>query len=141
MRVLFLCTGNSARSQMAEGLLREAAARAGRAAEVASAGTIPKGLHPLTVTAMAEIGIDISGAESKHLDRFLAKPWDHVITVCDQAQESCPVFPGARHMMHWSFRDPAAATGTDEQRLAAFRAVRDEIRDAVARFLQATPGT
>ena len=138
MRILFLCTGNSARSQMAEALLRESAHSAGRDIVVASAGITPHGLNPLTIVAMAEVGIDVAGAESKHLDRFLAQPWDHVITVCDQAQESCPVFPGARHMLHWSFRDPAAATGTEAERLATFRAVRDEISEAVTRFLRET---
>jgi arsenate reductase len=123
---------------MAEGLLREAARATGRTVEVASAGITPKGLHPLTVVAMAEVGIDVAGAKSEHLDRYVAESWDHVITVCDQARESCPVFPGARHMLHWSFRDPAAATGTEVERLAAFRAVRDEIRDAVDRFLRDT---
>src|SRR5207253_4234177 len=101
-RVLFLCTGNSARSQMAEALLRE---QGSEDWDVRPAGTAPAGLNPLTVEAMAEVGIDISGAESKHLDRFLHEPWDYVITVCDDANESCPLFPGGRERWHWSTPD------------------------------------
>ncbi|MGA7613559.1 MAG: arsenate reductase ArsC [Thermoanaerobaculia bacterium] len=123
-RVLFLCTHNSARSQMAEGLLR---ARAGERFEVASAGTEQTRVHPLAVRAMQEIGIDISGQESKTLDRFVTEPWDLVITVCDAANQSCPVFPGAASRLHWSFEDPSAAQGSDEERLSLFRRVRDEI--------------
>ena len=135
LRILFLCTGNSARSQMAEALLRQAAAEADVAIEVASAGTEPKGVNPLTVEVMSEAGIDVDGAESKHLDRFLGERWDYVVTVCDQAQESCPIFPGAGRTLHWSFPDPAAATGTVEERLATFRAVRDDIHEHIGRFL------
>ncbi len=123
-RVLILCTHNSARSQMAEALLR---AFAGDAFEVASAGTEATRVHPLAVAAMAELGIDLGGHTSKTLDRFLGEPWDVVITVCDAANEACPVFPGARERLHWSFDDPSRATGTDDERLVTFRRVRDQI--------------
>lgn len=135
LRVLFLCTGNSARSQMAEALLRRAAGEAGVPMEVASAGTDPQGVNPLTIEVMRELDIDLSSAESKHLDRFVGERWDHVVTVCDQAQESCPIFPGAVRTLHWSFPDPAAATGSVEERLATFRSVRDAIREHVERSL------
>lgn len=131
-RVLFLCTGNSARSQMAEALFRHLG---GAGWEVWSAGSAPAGLNPLTVVAMREIGIDVAGAESKHLDRFLGDPWDYVITVCDQAREACPLFPGGREQLHWSFPDPAAASGSAAERLAAFRRVRDLIRARTETFL------
>jgi arsenate reductase len=123
-RVLFLCTGNSARSQMAEGLLRHLA---GDRYAVFSAGTHPSVVNPLAIAAMREIGSDISGHRSKSLTEFLDQPFDYVITVCDQAAEACPVFPGPAQRLHWSFPDPAAATGTEAERLAAFRAVRDAI--------------
>jgi arsenate reductase len=128
-RVLFLCTHNSARSQMAEGLLR---ALAGDRFEAFSAGTESRGIHPLAVRAMAERGIDISeaaGHRSKRLDEFVGwqPPMDLVVTVCDDAAEACPFFPGARRQEHWSFPDPSAATGTEEERLAMFRQVRDAI--------------
>jgi arsenate reductase (thioredoxin) len=123
-RVLFLCTHNAARSQMAEGLLR---ALAGDRFEVASAGTEQTRVHPLAVRAMGELGIDIAGHASKTLDRFLGEPWDHVITVCDSANEACPVFPGAARRVHWSFDDPSRAAGSEDERLVAFRRVRDEI--------------
>ncbi len=125
-RVLFLCTHNSARSQMAEGLLR-ALGEGGFAAF--SAGTEVTRVNPLAIAAMDEIGMDIRGQHSKHLREFLAQPFDAVITVCDDANESCPVFPGAASRLHWSLPDPSAAQGTDEERLAAFRAVRDELRE------------
>ena len=128
-RVLFLCTGNSARSQMAEGLLRHLA---GESYEVESAGTAPKGLHPRTIEVMRELDIDVSGHTSKNLDRFLGQHFDHVITVCDRAQEQCPVFPGVTPM-HWSFDDPAAVEGDGQ--LDAFRRVRDEILDRVRLFV------
>jgi len=121
-RVLFLCTGNSARSQMAEGLLRDIA---GDRFEVFSAGTRPAGLNPNAVTAMAEIGIDISRYRSKSVDDFAGQQFDLVITVCDNAKESCPIFPGTASRLHHSFVDPAAAS-TDQQ-LPVFRKVRDEI--------------
>lgn len=124
-RVLFLCTHNSARSQMAEGLLRRLG---GDRFEVASAGTEATRVRPLAIRAMAELGIDISGHESKTLDRYLEQPFDLVVTVCDEANETCPVFPGATRRLHWSVPDPSKATGSDDQRLAAYRSARDEIR-------------
>jgi arsenate reductase len=123
-RVLVLCTHNSARSQMAEGLLR---ALAPDRFEVASAGTQATRVHPLAIRAMDELGIDLGGHTSKTLDRFLAEPWDYVITVCDTANERCPVFPGAAMRLHWGFDDPSAARGSEEERLAEFRRVRDAI--------------
>jgi arsenate reductase len=131
-RVLFLCTHNSARSQMAEGLLRHLA---GDRMEVASAGTEARGVNPLAETVMAEIGIDLRRHASKTLDRFVGARWDDVITVCDAANESCPVFPDATRRLHWSFDDPSAATGTAEQRLAVFRRVRDELRARIEAWL------
>jgi arsenate reductase (thioredoxin) len=132
VRVLFLCTHNSARSQMAEGLLRHLAADR---FEVASAGTEARGVNPLAVRAMAEIGVDLRGHTSKTLDRFLGERWDYVITVCDNANESCPVFPGPLTRMHWSFDDPSAAAGDDARRLVVFRRVRDEIRARIEAWL------
>lgn len=123
-RVLFLCTHNSARSQMAEGLLR---ALGGEQFEVASAGTEQTHVRPEAIAAMRELGIDISGHTSKTLDRFLGESWGELITVCDSANESCPIFPGARHHRHWSIDDPSGVTGSDEVRLAAFRRARDEL--------------
>jgi arsenate reductase (thioredoxin) len=127
-RVLFLCTPNSARSQMAEGLLRDLA---GDQFEVMSAGTEATHVRPLAVRAMEEIGVDISGQESKTLDRYLDQPFDYVITVCDDANEACPFFPGAQNRLHWSFEDPSRAEGSDEERLEVFRRVRDGIKDRV----------
>lgn len=131
-RVLFLCTHNSARSQMAEGFLRElGAARF----DVASAGTEARGLNPLAVQAMAELGIDISLQESKTLDRYLNEPFDLVITVCDEANEACPYFANVKERRHWSFPDPSAVRGDDLTRFAAFRVVRDAIRERIEREL------
>jgi arsenate reductase len=130
--VLFLCTHNAARSQMAEGLLRRLG---GDRFEVTSAGTEARGVNPLATRAMAEIGVDLRGHTSKTLDRFVGERWDHVITVCDGANESCPVFPGAAARLHWSFDDPSGATGTEEERLAVFRRVRDEIRARIEGWL------
>ena len=130
-RVLFLCTGNSCRSQMAEGWLRHIA---GDRAEVFSAGTKPAGLNPMAVMAMREAGVDISGHRSKHLNEVINQDFLFVITVCDSAREACPVFPGALYQLHWSFEDPAAATGTEQERMAVFRRVRDEIREQVQQF-------
>ncbi len=124
-RVLFLCTHNSARSQMAEGLLRFLA---GDRFEVFSAGTVATAVRPLAIRAMQQLGIDISRQESKTLDRYLGEPFDLVITVCDQANEACPVFPGARQRLHWSFDDPSQATGSEAAQLAVYCRVRDEIR-------------
>lgn len=129
-KVLILCTGNSARSQMAEGLLRH---MGGDKFEVSSAGTRPVGLNPNAVNALSEIGIDISGSRSKSVDEFVGQPFDYIITVCDNAKESCPIFPGAGKRVHHSFRDPAAAPA-DEQP-ALFREVRDEIQQWLAEFV------
>jgi len=123
-RALFLCTHNSARSQMAEGLLRHLA---GDRFEVASAGTEATFVRPEAVAAMAELGVDISGQASKTLERYLEEPFDYVVTVCDDANEACPVFPGAEHRLHWSFKDPSRAEGSEEERLEVYRTVRDEI--------------
>jgi arsenate reductase (thioredoxin) len=123
-RVLFLCTHNSARSQMAEGLLRRLA---GDRFEVMSAGTEATCVRPLAVRAMEEIGIDISGQESKTLDVYLDQRFDYVITVCDEANEACPFFPRAKNRLHWSLGDPSRATGGEEERLGVFREVRDEL--------------
>jgi arsenate reductase (thioredoxin) len=127
-RVLFLCTHNSARSQMAEGLLRHLA---GSRFEVHSAGTEATHVRPLAIRAMEEIGVDISGQESKTLERYLGESFDYVITVCDDANEACPFFPGAQSRLHWSLPDPSAAEGTEEERLEVFRSVRDALRDRV----------
>jgi len=123
-RVLILCTGNSARSQMAEGLLRH---MGGGRFEVESAGTHPGRVRPEAVEAMREVGVDISGHRSKSVDEFAGREFDHVITVCDHAREHCPVFPARTERVHWSFDDPAAAEGDEAARLAVFRRVRDEI--------------
>ena len=131
-RVLILCTGNSARSQMAEGLLRDLA---GDRFEVFSAGTHPSQVNPLAITAMDEKGIDLSMHYSKSVDEFAGQSFDTVITVCDNAQEACPVWPGA-NTIHHSFADPAAAEGSDEERLAVFRRVRDEIESWMTTFVQ-----
>ena len=126
IRVLILCTGNSARSQMAEGLLRHMGE--GRF-EVHSAGTMASFVRPQAIEAMREIGIDISGHRSKSVDEFAGQEFDYVITVCDNANENCPVFPGKTKRIHWSFDDPAEAHGTEEEKLAVFRRVRDEIAE------------
>lgn len=124
--VLILCTGNSCRSHLAEGLLRHLA---GDFLEVASAGSMPAGyVHPLGIKAMAEIGIDISAHTSKHMNEFLNRDVETVITVCGNADQACPVFPGQRNRHHWPFDDPAHASGSEEEIMAAFRRVRDEIR-------------
>ena len=135
-RVLFLCTGNSCRSQMAEGLLRYSA---GESIEAASAGTNPVGLNAQAVAAMAEVGIDISAHESKHVDSLFGESFDYVITVCDNARESCPVFPGETRQLHWSCEDPAQAQGTDAEKMAVFRRVRDEITARIREFLADAP--
>lgn len=125
-RVLILCTGNSARSQMAEGLLRH---DAGDRYQVESAGIEPSFVRLQAIEAMREIGIDIANHRSKSLDEFLGQPFDYVITVCDNAKEHCPVFPGSAERIHWSFDDPAAAKGSDAAQRAVYRRVRDEIRE------------
>ena len=131
-RVLFLCTHNSARSQMAEGLLRDLA---GGRFEAHSAGTEATLVRPLAIRAMDEIGIDITDQESKTLDRYLKERFDYVITVCDEANEACPFFPGAKNRLHWSLEDPSRAEGTEEERLGVFRKVRDEIRGRIKQEL------
>lgn len=130
-RVLILCTGNSARSQMAEGLLRH---DAGDRFEVESTGTKPSSVRPEAVTVMREAGIDISGQRSKHVDEFAGQQFDYVITVCDKARETCPVFFGKVQNLHRDFDDPAAVVGSAEQRLAVFRRVRDELRGYLTDF-------
>ncbi len=136
-RVLFLCTHNSSRSQMAEGLLR---ARGGNRYEVFSAGTHPRAVHPLAIKAMAELGIDISeqsGHRAKGIETFAdAPPMDLVVTVCDEAAEECPYFPRARRKAHWGFPDPSGATGSEAERLAVFRRVRDAIAARIEAFVQ-----
>ena len=136
-RVLILCTGNSARSQMAEGLLRH---MAGDRMEVHSAGTRPGHVRPEAIAALAELGIDIRGHWSKHVDTFAGQTFDYVITVCDHANESCPVFPAGTQRIHWSFEDPAAATGDEAHRLAGFRKVRDQIAHRLNEFVATTGG-
>lgn len=131
-RVLFLCTGNSCRSQMAEGLLRSLA---GDLYEVHSAGTAPHGVNPGAIAAMREIGVDISGHRSDHVDAYLGTGIDTVITVCDRAASNCPTFPERTDKVHWSFDDPAEATGSEEERRAEFRRVRDEIAAAIRNWL------
>lgn len=137
-RVLVLCTGNSARSQMAEGLFRQ---EGGGEYEVHSAGTKPSQVRPEAIAAMREIGIDISGHRSKSVDDFVGQPFDYVVTVCDNARESCPVFPAGTERIHWSFEDPAAVQGSEAERLSAFRRIRDQIRERVKEFLRPRKAT
>ncbi len=132
-RVLILCTGNSARSQMAEGLLRNIG---GEQVEVWSAGTRPVEVSPLAVEAMREIGIDISAQRSKSISEFEGRGFDAVITVCDRAAEECPVFPGAPQCIHWSLPDPAAVSGSLEEKRRAFRDVRDVLEQRLREFLR-----
>jgi arsenate reductase len=131
-KVLILCTGNSARSQMAEGLLRH---DAGDRFEVQSAGTNPSQVRPEAIAAMKELGIDISGRRSKHVDTIVDQRFDYVLTVCDNAKESCPLFPGTAKQIHHAFEDPAAVQGSEQERLASFRKVRDQLHQ----FLRAFP--
>jgi arsenate reductase len=130
-RVLILCTGNSARSQMAEGLLEH---DGGDRFEVESAGTKPGRVRREAIAVMKELGIDISGHRSKHVDEFQGQSFDYVLTVCDNAKESCPVFPGHSKRIHKTFEDPAAFQGTEDERMAIFRRVRNEIRDYLRTF-------
>jgi arsenate reductase (thioredoxin) len=130
-RVLILCTGNSARSQMAEGLLR---ALAGDRFDVYSAGTIATYVRPQAIEALAEIGIDISGHRSKSQDEFAGQPFDYVITVCDSAREHCPLFPGPAKRIHWSIDDPAFAGRNEAERLEAFRRARNELKARLEDF-------
>lgn len=133
-RVLFLCVHNSARSQMAEGFLR---ARAGDRFEAFSAGNVATEVRPLAITAMAELGIDISGQRSKTTADLGGQRFDYAVTVCDDAKEACPYYANAEQQVHWAFDDPAAATGTDAERLAVFRRVRDEIAARIDDFVSA----
>ncbi len=134
LRVLFLCTHNSARSQMAEALLR---ALGDGQFEVFSAGTEATHVRPLAIKALAELGIDISQQRSKILTEYLQQPFDYVITVCDQANESCPIFPGAARRLHWSFPDPSRAVGDEAAQLATYRAVRDAIAERLRQWIPA----
>lgn len=136
-RILVLCTGNSARSQMGEGLFRHD----GRGAyEVESAGTKPGHVRPEAIAVMKELGIDISGHRSKSVNEFEGQSFDYVVTVCDNARDNCPVFPAGTERIHWSFEDPAAVQGTEEERLAAFRRIRDQIQERVIQFFQERTG-
>jgi len=136
-KVLILCTGNSARSQMAEGLLRHLA---GDRFAVRSAGTKPSFVRPEAVAVMQELGIDISGNRSKHVDEFAGEAFDYVLTVCDNAKQSCPIYPGHTNRLHHSFEDPAAVQGSEQERLAAFRQVRDQIKAYLATFPAGSKG-
>lgn len=134
-RVLILCTGNSCRSQMAEYLWNEISDGSWRAE---SAGSNPAGyVHPLAIAAMDELGQDLTGATSKHVDQFIDQPIDLSVTVCDSAKESCPVLPHVHETLHWPFEDPADATGSDEEKLEVFRSVRNQIRQRIKEYLQA----
>lgn len=137
-RILFLCTHNSARSQMAEGLLRTLG---GGRFEALSAGTEETQVRPLAITVMAEIGVDISAQTSKTLERYRDQTFDAVITVCDAAAEACPVFPGAKQHLHWSLPDPSQATGSEETQLAIYRHVRDALRAHIEAELLDAPAT
>jgi arsenate reductase (thioredoxin) len=132
IRMLVVCTGNSARSVMAEALLRQ---KGGDAFEVHSAGTEPKGINPLTVKILAEAGIDASWARSKSVTEYLGQEFDYVITVCDEARQVCPVFPGVHQSLHWGYEDPAEATGTEEERLAVFRRVFVQLGERINQFV------
>ena len=132
IRVLFLCTGNSARSQIAQALLQQTG---GGDFEVESAGTEPKGVNPYTVRVLAESGIDWSQARSKSVTEFIDQHWDYVITVCDRARQACPIFPGQHDQLHWGLEDPAEVEGTDEQKLEAFRKTRVDIAIRLRPFI------
>ena len=132
-KVLFLCTGNSVRSQMAEGLLNALGSGQWKAK---SGGVISSYVHPLAIQVMGEIGIDISKKTSKSMDQFINEKFDYVITLCDHAAEFCPTFGGQGRRLHWPFEDPARATGTTEERLAIFRKIRDEIKKKIKQFLE-----
>ena len=137
-RVLILCTGNSARSQMAEGLLRH---DGGEAFVVESAGLEPSFVRAEAIEAMREISIDISDHRSKSIDEFTGRPFDYVITVCDNAKQNCPMFPGTTHRVHWSIEDPAAVGGAEQTRLEAFRAARDDLRARLRKFIEVAKET
>jgi thioredoxin type arsenate reductase len=132
IRVIFVCTGNSARSQMAEALLRQ---EGGDRFEVVSAGVDPRGVHPMTIDALARVGIDISGARSKSVGEFLGQRFDYVITVCDRARATCPVFPGGGETLHWGVEDPVEVEGTEAERRAAFDAALRELAARIRTFL------
>jgi len=132
-RVLFLCTGNSCRSQMAEGFLRH---MAGDRFEAFSAGVKPTQVNPLAIKVMAEAGIDISKHRSKSAMEFIGQKFDFVVTVCDNAKQTCPIFPGKYEKIHWDLEDPAEAQGTEEERLVFFRRIRDEIKNNVLAFIK-----
>lgn len=132
IRVLFVCTGNSARSILAEAILRHVG---GTAFEASSAGTHPAGVHPLTDQVLLESGISRLGLRSKSIDEVAEAHFDYVVTLCDDARTICPVFPGADQSLHWGYRDPAAAEGTDEERLEAFRRVFAQIGERVRQFV------
>ena len=132
IRVIFVCTANSARSQMAEAILRR---EGGDRFEVMSAGVNVSTVNPLTIRALAKVGIDIRTARSKSVDEFIGQPFDYVITVCDRARESCPYFPGGRETLHWGFDDPAEAEGTEAERLAVFERVMGEISGRIRTFI------
>ncbi len=134
-RVLFLCTGNSARSQMAEGFLRH---MAGKEFEVFSAGTKPAQVNPLTIKVMDEAGVDISKHRSKSAMEFIGQQFDYVITVCDNARQTCPIFHGKYEKIHWSLKDPAGATGGEEEKLIVFRETRDKIKENIIAFLKSS---
>jgi arsenate reductase (thioredoxin) len=131
IRVLFVCTGNSARSLMAEATLRR---HGGDRFEVHSAGTDPRGVNPLTLRVLAEAGIDAAGARSKSVTEYLGQSFDYVVTVCDEARQVCPVFPGGGEALHWGYQDPAGAAGTEAERLAVFRRVLVQISERTAQF-------
>jgi arsenate reductase (thioredoxin) len=133
LRVLFVCTGNSARSQIAQALLERFG---GTDFSVASAGTIPKGVNPYAIRVLAEVGIDWSAARSKSVTEFADQPFDYVITVCDRARQSCPVFPGQYNSLHWGLEDPAEVEGTDAEKLAAFRQTRLELTERLRPFVE-----
>ena len=132
IRVLFVCTGNSARSVMAEALARH---KGGDDFEVHSAGTDPRGVNPLTLRVLAEAGIDAAGARSKSVAEYLGQEFDYVITVCDEARQVCPVFPGVHESLHWGYEDPAEATGSEEDRLAVFRRVFVQLGERINQFI------
>ena len=132
IRVIFVCTGNSARSQMAEAVLRQ---QGGGRFEVVSAGVNPKGVHPMTIAALAKAGIDITGARSKSVGEFLGQRFDYVVTVCDRARASCPVFPGGSETLHWGLDDPVEVEGTEAERQAAFERVLTEVGRRVNAFI------
>ena len=132
IRVLVVCTGNSARSLMAEALLRS---KGGDTFEVHSAGTHPSGVNPLTLRVLADAGLDASWARSKSVEEYLGQSFDYVITVCDEARQECPVFPGAHESLHWGYEDPAEAEGSEEQRLAVFRSVFIQLSERIGAFI------